>query len=226
MPLFFQQDIDADTKLAIWKIGEEERFFSATVPLSKDITHPHKRLQHLAGRYLLKYLFPDFPLDLILIADTNKPFLKDEAYHFSISHCGQYAAALVSKSKRVGVDIEIPTTKVERIKHKFLSTGDMIMLQKWNTDIKESSVGTPAGELDVLMLQNITLLWSAKESMFKWWGNGGIDFSEMLKLQSDYVLNEGNMNGRFENALINNSFPVYYKIFNELVLAWVTTPPK
>ena len=73
MPLFFQQDIDDTTRLAIWKIEEEEAFFH--VPLQREITHPHKRLQHLAGRYLLKYLFPDFPTELIRIADTRKPFL-------------------------------------------------------------------------------------------------------------------------------------------------------
>src|SRR5688500_14753910 len=103
MPIFFQQDIDGDTKLAVWKIEEEESFFN--VPLHRDITHPHKRLQHLAGRYLLRHLFPAFPLDLIKIADTRKPYLDNEAYHFSISHCSDYAAAIVSRSKRVGVDI-------------------------------------------------------------------------------------------------------------------------
>src|SRR5438128_7090094 len=111
MPLFFQRDIDETTRLALWKIEEEESFFSQHVPLQRDITHPHKRLQHLAGRYLLQYLFPDFPINLIKIADTRKPYLEDEAYHFSISHCSNYAAAIVSKTARVGVDIEIPTVK-------------------------------------------------------------------------------------------------------------------
>ena len=104
MPIFFQQDIDENTRLAIWKIEEGEDFFLASVPLQRDITHPHKRLQHLAGRYLLKYLYPDFPIELIRIADTKKPYLEGEAYHFSISHCGDFAAAIVSSQKRVGVD--------------------------------------------------------------------------------------------------------------------------
>ena len=95
MPIFYQQDIDDSTKLGIWKIEEDEDFFLEQVPLQRDITHPHKRLQHLAGRFLLKYLFPDFPVKLIKIADTKKPFLEDEAYHFSISHCDDYAAAIV-----------------------------------------------------------------------------------------------------------------------------------
>ena len=101
MPIFYQQDIDENTRLGIWKIEEEERFFLNQVPLQKEITHPHKRLQHLAGRFLLKYLFADFPVKLIKIADTKKPFLEDEAYHFSISHCDDYAAAIVSKTERV-----------------------------------------------------------------------------------------------------------------------------
>ena len=116
VPIFFQQDIDHCTKLAIWKIEEVEDFFLQQVPLQREITHPHKRLQHLAGRYLLKYLFPEFPVSLIQIADTRKPFLDDEAYHFSISHCANFAAVIVSKENRVGVDIELATQKVERIK--------------------------------------------------------------------------------------------------------------
>ena len=60
MPVFYQQTINEQTKLAIWKIEEDEAFFLQHVPLQRSITHPHKRLQHLAGRYLLGYLFPRF----------------------------------------------------------------------------------------------------------------------------------------------------------------------
>ena len=121
MPLFFQHIINETTRLGIWKIDEPELFFLEQVPLQRAITHPHKRLQHLAGRYLLKYFFPDFPYHEIAIADTRKPYLPYEQYHFSISHCGDYAAAIISSTHRVGIDIEIPSEKVERIKHKFLS---------------------------------------------------------------------------------------------------------
>ena len=96
MPLFFQQNINASTRLGIWHITEPEEFFLAKVPLQKNITHPHKRLQHLAGRYLLQYLFPDFPYNEILIADTRKPYLPNDQYHFSISLCSNYAAVFIS----------------------------------------------------------------------------------------------------------------------------------
>jgi hypothetical protein len=39
------------------------------------VTHPLKRLQHLAGRFLLQFLCPGFPYELIRIADTAKPYL-------------------------------------------------------------------------------------------------------------------------------------------------------
>ena len=101
MPLFYQHTINAGTKLGIWLIEETESFFLEKVPEKEEVTHPHKRLQHLAGRFLLPVLFDDFPLEEIVIADTRKPFLENEEYHFSISHCGSYAAAIVSATSRV-----------------------------------------------------------------------------------------------------------------------------
>ncbi len=114
MPVFFQHRINEHTRLGIWKIEENEEFFRGNVPQHRDVTHPHKRLQHLAGRFLLQFLFPDFPYELIQIADTRKPFLPDERYHFSISHCADFAAAIVSRNQRVGIDIEKPVEKIEK----------------------------------------------------------------------------------------------------------------
>ncbi|MFL5741596.1 MAG: 4'-phosphopantetheinyl transferase family protein [Flavisolibacter sp.] len=206
MSIFFQQDLNGSTRLGIWKIEEEEDFFLRKVPLQRDITHPHKRLQHLAGRYLLKYLYPDFPTELIRIADTRKPFLEDEAYHFSISHCGNFAAVLVSKDCRVGIDIEMTSEKVLRILHKFLHQEEHMLL------------GRGTGEENFIP----TLLWSAKEAMFKWWGRGEVDFSEMLRL-SDMQTLSGKMQGKFIRGDLRVSFPVYYKTFPGMVMAWVMT---
>src|SRR6185295_20267852 len=149
MPVFYQQTIDRHTKLGIWKIEETEQFFLETVPLQNEITHPHKRLQHLAGRYLLRYLFPDFPFELIRIADTRKPFLTNDAYHFSISHCGDFAAAIVSSDKRVGVDVEIFSEKIERVKNKFANKIELSTLTHFSADNHFNKY--------------LTLLWSCKE---------------------------------------------------------------
>src|SRR6266700_3640257 len=117
MPIIYQNNINEHTKLAVWHITEPESFFLQRVPLKKEVSHPHKRLQHLAGRYLLPALFADFPLEAIRVADTRRPFLDNEQYHFSISHCGNYAAAIVSATQRVGVDIEDITPRIEKVQH-------------------------------------------------------------------------------------------------------------
>jgi len=204
MPIFFQQDIDDSTKLGIWKIEEKEDFFLKQVPLQKEITHPHKRLQHLAGRFLLKQLFPDFPVALIKIADTKKPFLEDEAYHFSISHCDDYAAAIVSKTERVGVDVEIPSFKIDRIKKKFLNKEEISILHSQ------------------FSITQLTLMWCCKETVYKWWSYGGVDFSEKIKLQPFKLQSSGILRVKFMLGG-KTDLTLHYKIFDKLCLAWLKT---
>lgn len=201
MPLVYQQNINAVTKMGVWHITETEDFFLQQVSLQKEITHWRKRLQHLAGRYLLKELYPDFPLALIKIADTRKPFLEDEAYHFSISHCGDYAAVIVSKEYRVGVDVELVNDKIEKIIHKFLSRQEKTLLHPNN-------INTAA-----------TLLWSVKESVYKWKGSGGVDFIKHINIQSI----EDKQGEGVVHCLFNKEIPlqVHYLHFNNNFLTWL-----
>jgi phosphopantetheinyl transferase len=217
MPLFYQQDINADTRLGLWQITEDADFFLQQVPVSRDITHPHKRLQHLAGRYLLGMLFPDFPMDLILVADTRKPFVADESYHFSISHCGQWAAAIVSRSSRVGIDVEEITPRVRKILSKFLHPDELALLRGLfpaydgaaDTDIPS------ARSFDA----TITALWSAKEAIYKWYGLGGIDFSEHMRIDTLEQFSTGLLPGRF---LLRDEIPldVHTAWFGGLCMCW------
>ncbi|HLK27554.1 MAG TPA: 4'-phosphopantetheinyl transferase superfamily protein [Puia sp.] len=218
MPLFYQHNINESTKLAIWQIEEEEDFFLKKVPLQRSITHPHKRLQHLAGRFLLPTLFSDFPLEEIMIADTRKPFLQNEKYHFSISHCGNFAAAIASSKSRVGIDVEMITPRIQNIAHKFLNNHEnnffnedyAAFLDQWNLK-------------DKVYMEYLTLMWSAKEAIYKWHGDGGIDFSEHIQLLKFTEINhdeEINLPFVFaKNKIV--SLSVNAKFFDDLVLAWV-----
>jgi phosphopantetheinyl transferase len=209
VPLFFQQQINEFTRLGIWKIEEASAYFKGNVPQHRDVTHPHKRLQHLAGRFLLQFLYPDFPYELVQIADTRpkgtagKPFLLNEKYHFSISHCGDYAAAIVSSRNKVGIDVEIPVDKILRIRDKFLSG-------------KEEEIFNI--EQSIINIQAATLLWSSKEAVFKWYGDGAVDFKKHIQL----------FNWQKEKETIDCFFAkneselvVHYRNFDGLVLAWV-----
>ncbi len=202
MPVFFQQQINENTRLGVWKIEETEAFFKGNVPVHRDVTHPKKRLQHLAGRFLLQYLFPDFPYELIKIADTRKPFLPDERYHFSISHCGDYAAALVSRDSRVGVDVEMVTDKIISIKDKFLSPEEQSLF------ISDPSAPDP---------RLLTLLWSAKEAVFKWYGEGHVDFKKHIRLvEPDKKYTQ--IGCLFVKA--NKKISINYHFFGNIVLSY------
>ncbi|HTQ65577.1 MAG TPA: 4'-phosphopantetheinyl transferase superfamily protein [Puia sp.] len=218
MPLFYQHNINEKTRLGIWKIEEPEIFFLKKVPLKKDVSHPHKRLQHLAGRYLLPFLFDDFPIEEIVIADTKKPFLENEKYHFSISHCGNFAAAIVSSKSRVGVDIEIISDKVGKIRHKFLSDNEYSLIEgRWPM---ASSVESSFEEQKFL-----TSLWSSKEAIFKWYSLGNIDFKAHMQLREPMIsVNENEWLLPFVFLKSNPiNLPIHIKYFQELVLAWVIT---
>lgn len=210
MPLFYQHNIDVATQLAIWRIEEPESFYLQKVPVKKEVAHPYKRLQHLAGRYLLPELFTDFPLEEIAIADTRKPFLPGEKYHFSISHCGNYAAAIASSDKRVGVDIEMVTPRLYDIVHKFLNAEEQIFLQEWK-------------HITQVHLQLITILWSAKEAIYKWYGDGQMDFKRHMYLNGAIVFRSDEwieLPFMFDKE---QTIPmkIKAKIFDPLVIAYV-----
>jgi len=206
MPLVYQQNINDTSKIALWHITEGEDFFLKQVPLKREIKHWHKRLQHLAGRLLLKEMYPDFPLRMIKIADTKKPFLEEDPFHFSISHCGDYAAAVASKLNRVGVDVELLNEKIERVQYKFTDDNELKVFEIQNSKFK---------------IQNLTLCWSVKESVFKWWGSGKVDFKKDIIIKS--------IQGNPQQGIVQCQFKakfnldVHYLFFNNNYLTWVLT---
>jgi phosphopantetheinyl transferase len=165
-------------------------------------------LQHLAGRYLLRCLFPDFPNEEIEIADTRKPFLRDEQYHFSISHCSDYAAAIVSRDNRVGVDVELVTPRVEKIKHKFLHADEVRFVNP-----------QPAHK----QVELLTVLWCAKEAIYKWYGLGEVDFSEMMRTFPFELNIMGVIEAAFMNGAFHKKLTLHYSVNNGLCIVWVVS---
>ena len=212
MPLVYQLNINLHTKLGVWHIAEEADFFLRQVPSQIQITHPRKQLQHLAGRYLLKELYPDFPYELIRIADTKKPFLENEAYHFSISHCGDYAAVMVSSTQRVGVDIELITPKVAVVKDKFLTVKEQAMIAAIDSLL-----------FKLLHASLLTAAWSIKESLFKWYGSGEVDFKKHLNIDQLVLTKESAV----AHCTVLKHKPVkldvHFLFLNENCLSWVAS---
>lgn len=170
VPIIYHHQLTNQTQVAVWLIQEQESFFLDKVPVQAHITHPKKRLQHLAGRYLLQYLYPDFPYEQITIADTKRPFLPKHAIQFSISHTGNYASAIVSKSSQVGVDIEPPTARIFTIVHKFLSSHEQQLIKHY----------CRIHHADVTIM--FTTAWCVKEALYKWLAQANVNFIQSFKI--------------------------------------------
>lgn len=167
---------------AIWKIEEPEAFFTGRVGFTPDIKAEKRRLEHLAGRFLLLHLKEDFPVLTIGKDEHDKPRIAGDRYRFSISHSYPYVAALLSDVHECGIDIQCWHPRMTELQHKFLSAEEQRYFD-WDP-------------------KRITLAWSAKEAAYKWQGRRGVEFIDHLPIVSV----EGNREQRIRLELQD---PVY-----------------
>lgn len=217
MPLFFQQDINPHASIALWRIEEPEEFFRDRVPVEADFRSPQKRLQHLAGRHLLQVLVPDFPYDSIREAASGRPYLEDRSFDFSLSHTNGVAAALVVRSGRAGVDVEYATPRIGRVMPRFLHTEELSWVQR--QPLPDFAEGWPVAAPWILP----TLLWSAKESVFKWQGDRGVAFDRQIRFDPFTFRSSGTIPFRFlRDAAFH--LDVGYSVKGDLCVTWLTAP--
>jgi phosphopantetheinyl transferase len=163
MPLYKEWNIGNHGIAAIWKVEEPESFFQERTSITIDLKNEKRRIEHLAGRFLLKHLEEDFPLWNIGKDEHDKPRIDNNKHFFSISHSWPYIAAAIDPYNEAGIDIQTWHPNIQRIQHKFLSPSEQLMFQN-----------------DTKLL---TLAWCAKEAAYKWNGKRGVDFIEHLPIE-------------------------------------------
>jgi phosphopantetheinyl transferase len=164
MPLYKEWSSDPYSLAAIWQIEEPEAFFTERTGYRSDIKNEKRRLEHLAGRFLLKHLKADFPLLSIKPDTHDKPRIEDNQYFFSISHSYPYVAVVVSPYVECGIDIQVWHPRMEQLQHKFLSEQEQKLFKN---DPKL-----------------ITMAWCAKEAAYKWQGRRGVEFIDHLTIDN------------------------------------------
>jgi 4'-phosphopantetheinyl transferase len=124
----------------------------------------HRKCEYLGARLALKELLGREVV--VKYNEDGKPILQDGSHRISISHSGKWIAVMVHPSQEVGVDIECPHPKIEKVYTRFLG------LQE-----QEELYGD--GDRDIRKLQ---LAWSAKEALYKIIGKEAVDFAKQLRI--------------------------------------------
>ncbi|MEY2586339.1 MAG: 4-phosphopantetheinyl transferase superfamily, partial [Bacteroidota bacterium] len=72
-----------------------------------------------------------------------------------------------------------------------------------------------------LRISNATLYWSLKESFYKWWGNGGLDFSKDMSIEQLQPNQSGRVLMRF-SKMPDEEFQMQYHQHDNLWITWIS----
>lgn len=178
MPFLQEINPSDGIRAGLWKITETAGELLANVHLSKSETilyesfrHELRKRQWLAYRALLKHLLA--PLVTDLSYDLHgKPYLDSGSHYISVSHAGDYAAAVCSENKPVGIDIEQIKDRVVRVKERFLQPKELESLTQEN------------------YLEQLYVYWGGKEAVYKLHGKPDVDFRNDIYIHPfDYLCN-------------------------------------
>lgn len=173
MPLIFKENLLENDLWGIWEIKEEEDWFFNQWQLSPEENlhfsklKGRKRLEYVSARHLVHLLTGLDHRNPIHTDLTGKPiFLWDPTLHLSISHSHQYAAAILSKTSKVGIDIQLIVPQMRKVAKRVFSSTEL-------------SFASSENELEMLHI-----LWGIKEAVYKAFGLGGIDFKNQISVHS------------------------------------------
>jgi len=201
MPFLKEFTINENTKIKLWKIRIGELEASG---LDKYDTH-HFNLkknqlakeQFLAVRKTLKLENSNYK---IRYDDLGKPSINSNL-NISISHSNKLAGIVLSRTKNIGIDIELPRKKVYNIKDKFLS-------EKEKQYLKNN-----------LNLELLTLIWASKESIFKALKIQGVVFSKNIQINKFSFLDPYG-SGYYTNGNIIVNFNLYFFYFKNYIICF------
>jgi len=193
-------------QLAIWKIEpEEEPDFSIQELSEADqrrfakIKNEKRSKEFLAARMALGHLMEDAPQ--LTYSEKGAPILPSHL-GVSLSHNKDYAAAMLSESHRVGIDLEAYRPQMDQLKNRYCS------LQELKAMGPEPSLAALAAH------------WAAKETMIKLLDAPQIDLRREITIAPFQVLRSA-----VSKALIKidgqmKLYPLYFKMEADFCLCF------
>jgi phosphopantetheinyl transferase len=191
-----QQGEYRGARWAVWAMTESVDELLSFTPdelrcqAAQGIVLDKRKKEFLATRLLL---------DLLLGAtcwvqyhDSGKPYLANSSWQISISHTDGFAAAIIHPTQSVGIDIEYISSRVLRIRDRFLSLAETEHLSELHP------------------VTHLLLHWSAKESVFKALGESDVDFRSQLIISPFDCLAGGEFKLQEFRSGRNDWYDVYY----------------
>ena len=197
MPLFQTIQCNENTRILIWEITESFDELRSKVVLKEKTqlrlngmkSEMHQRA-FLSVRMLIQEMgFTDKELHY---DEFGKPYFDCHNY-ISITHSYHFAAIIIS-DETVGIDMELQREKIIRIADKF-------------TDY-ECNYLKP--DLTEEYVKKLTVIWGAKEAIFKIRNEKGISFKDHI-LVDDFSLNQPNTKASLHFDDLIKAFDVHYK---------------
>jgi 4'-phosphopantetheinyl transferase len=210
MAIAFRMRVDDDTEFALWKIEEEADDLYNQLQLNdtekayvESLKHGKRHLHWLGTRVLLRTMLNTEEYIDCQVDEHGKPYLVNMPYEISLSHSFDYAAVMLSKSKKVGIDIELISPKVERIAHKFLRKQELAFIDPENK------------------VEHLYACWCAKEAVYKCNGRKVISFLDHILLEPFTGHEAGTIKTSIVKGNFNQCFDVHYMHFNDYMLGYV-----
>ena len=205
--LLHKKNIENGAIIACWRIEESVETLLLILENDKEVTQQiaqfgseKRKLEFLATRVLLNAVLNDEKK--IAYFPSGMPYLTDKSFNISISHTGTYVTIILHPTKKVGIDIEKISDKAVRVKHKFLSESEL--------DFVENS----------LEKTHLTLLWCAKEALYKIIDSEIVDFVTDLQIMPFQPYISGEMQATETCTPQQKEYTLYYSVEPEICCVW------
>jgi 4'-phosphopantetheinyl transferase len=197
---FFENELQITAVLRIPEHGELlEQILQSTN--YENTAHPQKILERKAANYLINHLLNK---ECEIVKNKyGKPQIKNSSLEISISHSYPYVAVSISENTPLGIDIQVIKPNIKRVAHKFVNKKENILVSKANNE-----------------LALLSIIWSAKECLYKFYEKGKLLYIENLNVEFDPFLKNDKLIGEIllENEYI--SVEMKFKIFENYVLVY------
>ena len=199
MPLLKEFIINPKTKIKLGKLNLGELSYCELDEYDNSLLKAKKnelaKEQFLAVRKTLQLENPGYK---IRYDKSGKPSINSDL-NISISHSNLMVAIVFSDSNKVGIDIELKKSKIINIQNKFLNYAEKLENEyQSNVDY-------------------LTMIWTAKESIYKALGIKGVSFSDNIIIKN---INKNKGYGYYTNGKEKYKFDLIFFSIEDYILCY------